>query len=311
MNSSAKGSMAVTTAFPASEVEIPAASREVGISELGAPIASGIAGGSSDDSEFALEGLSMAEDFVFSTEVALLPENIQTRSFTPVSTMPTVDKAEVSVSQLETPVALADQCPAVVSAHPVGVGGVPSKEGEPVMTASAKGLLRRGFLGARNDSAPLPEMKEVSSPEKGSKDVSEGTQVCASSKKLAGYAQRVKEKFAKEMHKNKDLFNEVVAVISEKGEENYSEVVLDAVKLASNMGWNCGDEGDGKSLLNIFSKIEEERKPTSKVKGKRERKNLECSLNYEARERLSPERCHRRRGCVGTKNACSDPPEVH
>jgi hypothetical protein len=121
----------------------------------------------------------------------------------------------------------------------------------------------------------------------------------------------VKEKFAKEVHKNKDLFNEVVADTSEKGEENYSEVVLDAVKFASNMGWNCGDEGDEKSLLNIFSKIEEERKPTSKVKGMRERKNLECSLNYEARERLSSERCHRRRGCVGTKNACSDPPEVH
>jgi hypothetical protein len=303
--------MAVTTVFPAPEVEIPAASREVGISKLGAPIASGIAVGSSDGSEFALEGLSMAEDFVFSTEVALMPENIQTRSFTPVSTMPTVDKAEDSVSQLETPVAPADQCPAVVSAHPMGVGVVPRKEGEPVMTASAKGLLRRGFLGARNDSAPLPEMKEVSSPEKGSKDVAEGTQVCASSKKLAGYARRVKDKFAKEVHKNKDLFNEVVADTSEKGEENYSEVVLDAVKFASNMGWNCGDEGDEKSLLNIFSKIEEERKPTSKVKGKRERKNLECSLNYEARERLSSERCHRRRGCVGTKNACSDPPEVH
>jgi hypothetical protein len=106
MNSSPEGSMAVTTVFPGPKVETPAASREVGISELGAPIASGFAMGSSDDSEVALEELSMAEDFVFSTEVAQMPENIQTRSFTPVSTMPTVDKAEDFVSQLETPVAL-------------------------------------------------------------------------------------------------------------------------------------------------------------------------------------------------------------
>jgi hypothetical protein len=49
----------------------------------------------------------------------------------------------------------------------MGVGVVPRKEGEPVMTASAKGLLRRGFLGARNDSAPLPKMKEVSLRGKG------------------------------------------------------------------------------------------------------------------------------------------------
>jgi hypothetical protein len=65
------------------------------------------------------------------------------------------------------------------------------------------------------------------------------------------------------------------------------------------------------SLLNLFSKIEEERKLTSKVKGKRELKNLECSINYEARERPSPERCHRQWGCVGAKNVCSVSPEVH
>jgi hypothetical protein len=113
------------------------------------------------------------------------------------------------------------------------------------------------------------------------------------------------------LHKNKELFTEVVAGTSEKGEENYSEVVLDALKFASNIGLICGEGGDEKSLLDLFSKIKEERKPTSKVKGKRELKNLECSINYEARERPSPERCHRQRGCVGTKNACSVPPEVH
>jgi hypothetical protein len=123
-------------------------------------------------------------------------------------------------------------------------------------------------------------------------------------------ARRVKEKFAKQVHKNRELFTEVVADTLEKGEENYSEVALDALKFASNMGWTSG-EGDEKNLLNLFSKIEEERKPTIKAKGKRELKNLECSINYEDKERLSPERCHRQRGCVGTSNASSNPPEVH
>jgi hypothetical protein len=64
----------------------------------------------------------------------------------------------------------------------------------------------------------------------------------------------VKEKFAKQLHKNKELFNEVVADTSEKGEEKYSEVVLDALKFASNMGLNCGEGGDEKSLLIPFRK---------------------------------------------------------
>jgi hypothetical protein len=49
-------------------------------------------------------------------------------------------------------------------------------------------------------------------------------------------------------------FTEVVADTSEKGEENYSEVVLDALKFASNMGLTCGEGGDEKSLLNLFRK---------------------------------------------------------
>ena len=57
-----------------------------------------------------------------------------------------------------------------------------------------------------------------------------------------------------------------------------------------------------KVFLIFFSTIEEERETyTPKVKGKRELKNLECSINYEARGRLSPERCQHRQGCVGTK----------
>jgi hypothetical protein len=63
-----------------------------------------------------------------------------------------------------------------------------------------------------------------------------------------------------------------------------------------------------RKVLNLFSKIEEERETyTTKVKGKRELKNLECSINYKARARLSPERCQRQRGCIGSKNAFSFP----
>ena len=83
------------------------------------------------------------------------------------------------------------------------------------------------------------------------------------------------------MHNNKELFAEVVAETLEKGVQNHSEVVLDAVKFASIMGLSCGEGGDDKSLLNLFSKIEEEWKSdTPKVEGKRELKNLECSINF-------------------------------
>jgi hypothetical protein len=52
------------------------------------------------------------------------------------------------------------------------------------------------------------------------------------------------------------------------------------------VGLSCG--GDEKSFLDLFSAIEEEREPKNdlsapKVKGKRELKNLECSINFEAR----------------------------
>jgi hypothetical protein len=171
---------------------------------------------------------------------------------------------------------------------------------------------------------------------KGSKCVIEELRVCSSSKKHAaelglrlsehfprvseggapiysfvsksqmGYTRRVKEKMARQLHKNKELFAEVVAETMEKGVENYSEVVQDVVKFTSIMGLSCGEGGDEKSLLNLFSAIEEERYLyTPKVKGKRELKNLECSINYEARGRLYPKSCQRRQGCVGSKNSFS------
>jgi hypothetical protein len=62
----------------------------------------------------------------------------------------------------------------------------------------------------------------------------------------------VKEKIAKQLQKNKDLFAEVVVEIVEKGAKNYSEVVLDAMKFTSIVGLSCGEGGDEKSLESFF-----------------------------------------------------------
>jgi hypothetical protein len=194
-----------------------------------------------------------------------------------------------SIDKAKDPVSPADAygsppSPTVVSIHLMGVVVVPAKEFEPVKTTSAKGLLRWGFLRSRNDSSSLPGMKEASSSVKGSKVVVKDSQVCSSLKKHAaklglrlskpfprmsesgapsyssisksqiGYARRVKEKIVKQLHKNKELFAEVVVETSEMGVENYSEVVLDAVKFVSSVGLSNGYGGDKKSLMNLFSK---------------------------------------------------------
>jgi hypothetical protein len=86
----------------------------------------------------------------------------------PVSTMPrigdltasSVDKVEAAVSPVETPVSSVE-CPVVVSVIPVAVSAVPAKEGEFVKIATAKGLLRRGFLGAKNYSSSLSSIQYI------------------------------------------------------------------------------------------------------------------------------------------------------
>jgi hypothetical protein len=61
------------------------------------------------------------------------------------------------------------------------------------------------------------------------------------------YSRRVKEKVAKQLHKNQELLAEVVA---ETLVDGYSKVVLDAGNFASVMGLSLG--GDEKSLLDLF-----------------------------------------------------------
>jgi hypothetical protein len=96
----------------------------------------------------------------------------------------------------------------------------------------------------------------------------------------------VKNKIGKQLNKNKKLLVEVVADTLVVGVEGYSKVVLGAMELAPTLGLTF--EGDEKHLLNLFLVIEEdryceERAFVSNTKGKRELKNLECSINFEAK----------------------------
>jgi hypothetical protein len=179
---SASATLAVTISS-APEIVFPAACREAGTSKLDA----------CDESKLVLVGQSLAEVHPEVTQQGCASE---TRLSIPVSSMPrigdltvsSVDKVEAPVSPVKTLVSSVEG-PAVVSVIPVGASAIPAKEGESVKIVSAKGLLRLGFLGAKNDSSSsLSEMKEAFSPEKGSKAVNEVSQVCSSSKKHVGYA---------------------------------------------------------------------------------------------------------------------------
>jgi hypothetical protein len=118
------------------------------------------------------------------------------------------------------------------------------------------------------------------------------------SKSQRGYAKRVKEKVAKQLNKNKELLAESLVDVPVVGEEGYSNKVLGAMNLAPVVGMTWG--GDDKKLLDLFSAMENKE---SKVKGLRELKSLDCTI--------SPVKCQRRRGVVGSKNALSFPPEIH
>jgi hypothetical protein len=73
------------------------------------------------------------------------------------------------------------------------------------------------------------------------------------SKSQLGYSQRVKEKVAKQLHKNKELLAEVVVETPVERVEGYSKRVLDAMNLASDVGLSWG--GEDNNLLDLFSII--------------------------------------------------------
>jgi hypothetical protein len=161
------------------------------------------------------------------------------------------------------------------------------------------GLIRRGFFGSSPASSKSPMVTQVcSSPSK-----VPSSEASVSLSQLA-YSRRVKEKVAKQFHKNKELLAESVGV-SQVGTKGYSKVVLDAMKIALVVGMTWG--GEDNKMLEMISAFDK-RKPsidvsTPKVMGLRELKNLDCTL--------SPVKCQRRRGLSGSINDFSFPPEVH
>jgi hypothetical protein len=100
----------------------------------------------------------------------------------------------------------------------------------------------------------------------------------------------VKEKVANQLLKNKELLSKAVEETLVEGVDGYHKVVLDAVNFAPVVGLSWG--GDEKQLLDLFFVIDKEKDPlidvfVPRVKGKRELKNLDCSINFEARVRKS------------------------
>jgi hypothetical protein len=180
----------------------------------------------------------------------------------------------------------------------------------------ALGLIKRGFLGpraahpapvkvdkkpaqVRSDSLSQPVVEGSDSEAVLGRGISQPSHVNSSvSKSQRGYAQRVKEKVAKQSNKNKELLAEIVVDVPVVGEEGYSKRVLEAMKCAPVVGMTWG--GDDKKLLDTFSAMENKE---PKVKGLRELKNLDCSL--------SPVKSQHRRGVGGSKYARSFPPEIH
>jgi hypothetical protein len=172
----------------------------------------------------------------------------------------------------------------------------------------ALGLIKRGFLGPRAahpalvkvDKKPAQPVVEGSDSEAVlGRGISQPSHVTSSvAKSQRGYAQRVKEKVAKQPNKNKELLAEIVVDVPVVGEEGYSIRVLEAMKCAPVVGMSWG--GDDKKLLDTFSAMENKE---PKVKGMRELKNLDCSM--------SPVKCQHRRGVGGSKYARSFPPEIH
>jgi hypothetical protein len=72
----------------------------------------------------------------------------------------------------------------------------------------------------------------------------------------------------------------------EVGDVGYSEVVQSAMEIYPILGISCG--GNEKRLLDFLSVLEEGHRHevvafVPKTKGRRELKNLECSINFDAR----------------------------
>jgi hypothetical protein len=153
--------------------------------------------------------------------------------------------------------------------------------------APAMGFLRRGFLGPRSPSPAPSSLGCKAAPVNGSisSSIPEVSQVCSSpsvapmSMSQLAYSWRVKEKVAKQLHKNKELLAEAV-VDTQVGAKGCSKAVIDVMKFALVVGMTWG--GEDNKLLDMVSALDK-RKPsfevsTPKVKGMKELKNLDSCL---------------------------------
>jgi hypothetical protein len=152
-------------------------------------------------------------------------------------------------------------------------------------------MIRWGFFGPSSASPKIPSSAQ--NPSKDSASLSQLT-----------YSRRVKEKVAKQLHKNKELLAESVGV-TQVGTKGCSKAVLDSMKFAPVVGMTWG--GEDNKMLEMFSDFEKTKHSadvsTPKVKGLRELKNLDCTL--------SPVKCQRKRGFSGSDDDFSFPPKVH
>jgi hypothetical protein len=117
------------------------------------------------------------------------------------------------------------------------------------------------------------------------------------------YSRRVKEKVAKQLHKNKELLAEAVVDI-QVGAKGYSKAAFDVMKFALVAGMTWG--GEDNKLLDMVSDLDTRKASfevsTPKVRGMRELKNLDCTVSLVKGQH--------RRGFLGSNNDFSFPPEV-
>jgi hypothetical protein len=123
------------------------------------------------------------------------------------------------------------------------------------------GLLRRGFLGLRSPSLAPSSMGCKATPVNGSVsslilEVSQvGSSPLAASMSMSQvvYSRRVKEKVAKQLHKNKELLAEAVVDIQARA-KGYSKAALDVMKFAPVVGMTWG--GEDNKLLDMVSDLD-------------------------------------------------------
>jgi hypothetical protein len=171
----------------------------------------------------------------------------------------------------------------VVLRAPVALGAPADEAGKSLVHSSpAKGMLRRGFLMPR----PCGGVSRRS-PEPGQSSAVGFTSEAGQSSGISSERCKVlREAFELPWNISEDGVEVEDGVLEANG---YPEAVADALAIAPLLGISCGENEKG--FLDLLSDIEEGHKREGvfadeggsvlKSKGWRERKNLECSLNFD------------------------------